>query len=373
MPLFLQLISLLIISAILAPLILRGVTYILQRYGLIDRPELYKSEKWRAPAPYGAGISIIVTLLVLTPLVFLYGDFSPLLEKRLVIVLTIGILISIVSFVDDMDTIGKSRIKVSPTARLMMQIAVWLIIGLTSIKISYLSGVFWGIIAIDELYSIVRLGEFELILYWLPLGVTLFWYVLVFNSVNFSDWVPGLTGGFALISFVILGLLAVKLILTDESVASQENSRFLLTLLAIIIPITYFLTRADISRQVIMWDSGTIMLAFLIATLAIIGWGKIATALAVLGIYVIDLVYVITTRIMSGRNPMRWDQSTHLHFRLMELWLTQREIRTIVYTLTAIFGLSAIILSGAGKIILLVVIAIVTVFLTEILAHVKKK
>ncbi len=95
--------------------------------------------------------------------------------------------------------------------------------------------------------------------------------MLVFNSVNFSDGVPGLTGGFALISFVILGILAIKLILTDETLASQENSRFLLSLLAIIIPITYFLTRADISRRVIMGDSGTIMLAFLIATLAIVG------------------------------------------------------------------------------------------------------
>lgn len=57
----------------------------------------------------------------------------------------------------------------------------------------------------------------------------------------------------------------------------------------------------------------------------------------------------------------------------MELGLTAREIRIIVYTLTVIFGLSAILLSGVGKIILLIVISIITVFITEILAHVKKK
>lgn len=57
----------------------------------------------------------------------------------------------------------------------------------------------------------------------------------------------------------------------------------------------------------------------------------------------------------------------------MELGLTQREIRIIVYTLTAIFGISAIILPSIGKVILLILIAIVTVFLTEILTHVKKK
>jgi UDP-GlcNAc:undecaprenyl-phosphate/decaprenyl-phosphate GlcNAc-1-phosphate transferase len=240
-------------------------------------------------------------LLILTPLIFLFGDFSPLLEKRLLIVLIIGIGISLVSFVDDMDTIGQSPVRVPPIVRLMMQIGVGAIIGITSIKISYMSGLFGDIVNLSN-YSTVLWG-YEI--WYIPLLVTIFWYVLVFNSVNFSDGVPGLTGGFALISFVILGLLAVKLLLTDETIASQENSRFLLSLLAIIIPITYFLTRADISRRVIMGDSGTIMLAFLIATLAIVGGGKIATALSVLGIYVIDFVYVITTRIMSGQNPMK--------------------------------------------------------------------
>jgi UDP-N-acetylmuramyl pentapeptide phosphotransferase/UDP-N-acetylglucosamine-1-phosphate transferase len=54
-----------------------------------------------------------------------------------------------------------------------------------------------------------------------------------------------------------------------------------------------------------MGDSGTIMLAFLIATLAIIAGGKIATAMSVLGIYLIDFVYVITARILGGQNPMK--------------------------------------------------------------------
>jgi hypothetical protein len=78
----------------------------------------------------------------MSPIVFLFADFSPLLEKRLLIILGIGIIISIVSFIDDLDTIGQSRIKVPPIARLLMQIGVGAIIGLTSIKISYMSHIF---------------------------------------------------------------------------------------------------------------------------------------------------------------------------------------------------------------------------------------
>ena len=234
-----------------------------------------------------------------------FGGFSDLLEHRLVIILVIGIIIALVSFVDDLDTIGRSTIKVPPIARLLMQIGVGALIGLTSIKISYMSNIFGGILPLDEWFWSFAIGDFAMTIYWIPIIVTIIWYVVVFNAVNFSDGVPGLTGGFALITFIILAGLAVKLYLTDTTLASQENSRFLLAILAIIIPITYALTRADISRRIIMGDSGTIMLAFLIATLAIIAGGKIATAMSVLGIYLIDLVYVITARILNGQNPMK--------------------------------------------------------------------
>ena len=142
-----------------------------------------------------------------------------------------------------------------------------------------------------------RVMDYAVVVYPFPLLVTIFWYVLIFNTVNFSDGVPGITGGFALIAFIIMGILATKLYLHDNTLASQENSRFILTLLAIVIPVTFFLTRADLTRKVIMGDSGAIMLAFLIATFAIIAGGKIATTLSVLGVYVIDLIYVVLTRI----------------------------------------------------------------------------
>lgn len=196
-----------------------------------------------------------MTLLLMSPLIFLFADFSPLLEKRLIIILGIGIIISIISFIDDLDTIGKSKVKIPPIARLIMQIGVGAIIGLTSIKISYMSHILGGIIPLDEWFWSFHIQNFAMTIYWIPILVTIIWYVVVFNAVNFSDGVPGLTGGFALISFIILACLAFKLYLTDTSLASQENSRFLLTILAIIIPITYFLTRADISRKVIMGDS----------------------------------------------------------------------------------------------------------------------
>lgn len=57
----------------------------------------------------------------------------------------------------------------------------------------------------------------------------------------------------------------------------------------------------------------------------------------------------------------------------MELGLSQHQIRWIIYSLSAVFGIAAIFLPTIGKIILFVIIALITIFLTEILEKVKKK
>ena len=55
-------------------------------------------------------------------MVIFFGGFSGLLIHRFTIILVIGVIISMISFIDDLDTIGKSRIKIPPIARLIMQI-----------------------------------------------------------------------------------------------------------------------------------------------------------------------------------------------------------------------------------------------------------
>lgn len=57
----------------------------------------------------------------------------------------------------------------------------------------------------------------------------------------------------------------------------------------------------------------------------------------------------------------------------MELGLSQSQIRWIIYSLSLVFGIAAIFLPTIGKIILFVVIAMITIFLTEILEKVKRK
>ncbi len=369
----LALILLFLTSSAIGYIVLMVVEGTWKKYAILDRPHLYKTEKWRAPVPYGIGISIIITLLLISPMIPYFFEIPTWLEHKLHIVLILAAIIGIVSFMDDLDTIGKSRWSVPPMVRLIMQIGVGLVIGVTSIKISYISNIFGGVTSLNDYFFQIPLGQNLYTIYYIPLLLTVLWYVLVFNSINFSDGIPWLTWGFSLISFIILASLAIKLYLTDTSEASQENSQFILIILSILIPVTFLVTRLDIRRLGIMGDSGTIILAFFIATLAIIAWGKIATAMSVIGIYLIDFVYVISLRIYKGKNPMKWDQTNHLHFRLLELGLSHASIRNIIYFLTLSFWVAAIFLDTIGKIILFVIIACVSLFLTRILSIVRKK
>lgn len=131
---------------------------------------------------------IFLTLLILSPFVYIFGDFSIELQKKFAIILILGAFLTTISFIDDMDTIAKSPIKIPPIFRLIMQILVGAIIGLTSIKISYVSNIFGGIFSLEDPF-----WQFEIfgqMIHTFPVLVTICWYALIFNSVNFSDGLP---------------------------------------------------------------------------------------------------------------------------------------------------------------------------------------
>lgn len=201
--------------------------------------------------------------------------------------------------------------------------------------------------------------------YLVPLLVTIIWYVLVMNAINWSDNGRAMTSSVGLVTCIILAGLSVKLYLTDTTMASRNNSIFVLSFLAIFIPTLFVFWRFDCRRSCIVGDAGSMCLGFMIATLSIVSGGKIATASIVLGIYFIDAFYVILGRIRSGKNPMKGDL-THLHHRMAEQGVDYGTQRIIVMALSFFFGLGAIFLDTWGKIILFGLIITVVAYISQI-------
>lgn len=325
---------------------------------ILDCPHKYPHEGKRAPIPYWIGIVLFINFLLLN-IIFL--DLS---YNKLIIILVLWAIVSIISFVDDMDTIDKSPFKVPPVLRLFLQIWVGVIVWITSIKIWYISNIFGWIIRLDSYY----LQLWSLQIFIIPLIFTIIWYVLVFNSINWSDSIPGLTSWLVWTSLIVILILTIKLYFNDISEATRENSQFVLQLLGIILPSVIILWIFDIQKKFLIWDSWTMFLAFIVATLSIIAGWKIATATTVLGVYIIDAFYVILMRLYNKQNPLKWDTIHHLHFRLGKLGFSKSFIRNLVYSLSFLFWIWAIFLDKIGKTILFLVMIVVVFFVTRILS-----
>lgn len=340
-----------ILSFCLSLVLILAFSQIFYKFDILDNPKKYW--KKRKPIPYSMGVIFFLSFFCLS---FFFVDYS----YKLLLIWLFWCVITIVSFFDDM-------LSLSAKTRLALQIIIGSIIWITSIKIGYISNIFGGIIDLETFHLFVSGKEIFLI----PLLFTIIWYVFVFNALNWTDGIQWNTSGLSLICFFVIFLLGIKLYVTDTYLWGKENAQFIMQmsiiLLWILLPFFYF----DYKEKILMGDSGTMFLWFMLATLAIISGWKIATVLAVFGIYAVDAIYVIIRRILRGKNPLSGD-FTHLHHRLSDIWLSRNQILILVFSLSFFFGTTSLFLDKTGKIVVFLIIAVFVIFLSYIGESVKK-
>jgi UDP-GlcNAc:undecaprenyl-phosphate GlcNAc-1-phosphate transferase len=110
----------------------------------------------------------------------------------------------------------------------------------------------------------------------------------------------------------------------------------------------------------IFLGSGAYLLGYLLGVLSIIGGAKMAAILLVMGLPLLDTAWQIVSRIVRGQNPVRGDRG-HLHFRLLDIGLSQRQIVIGYYLFCAAFGgLALLIPSRLYKLVALLVMGSLT-------------
>lgn len=101
--------------------------------------------------------------------------------------------------------------------------------------------------------------------------------------------------------------------------------------------------------KIFLGESGSLLIGYILAVLAVISGGKIAIALLVMGLPILDVFWTIIRRIASGRNPFKSADRKHLHHRLIDLGLSQKQAVLFFYAVAAFFGLSGLFLQSLGK------------------------
>lgn len=179
--------------------------------------------------------------------------------------------------------------------------------------------------------------------------VTILWLVGMMNAVNLLDGLDGLAPGVVLVAALIMSLLSAQL----------GNGTLALFGMALAGSVAGFLPLNAYKAKLILGDSGSNLLGFLIGVLAVLGQAKIGTALLVLGIPILDVGWTIVRRYRSGRGIMSRDTG-HLHHRLLDAGLSRPQVTVIYVLLCAAFGASALLLERAEKVIALAVLATLT-------------
>src|SRR5690606_4430309 len=90
---------------------------------------------------------------------------------------------------------------------------------------------------------------------------------------------------------------------------------------------------------------GAYLLGYILATLSIIGGAKMATILLVMGLPLLDAVWQVVNRIAHGKSPFFGDRG-HIHFRLLDMGLSQRQIVLVYYAFCAFFGMLTLIIES---------------------------
>jgi UDP-GlcNAc:undecaprenyl-phosphate GlcNAc-1-phosphate transferase len=72
-----------------------------------------------------------------------------------------------------------------------------------------------------------------------------------------------------------------------------------------------------------------------------------AVPILILGLPLYDAVFAMVRRVWKGQSPMQADRG-HLHHRLVDMGFSQKETVFILYVISGVLGISAMILAESG-------------------------
>jgi len=238
-----------------------------------------------------------------------------------------------------------------PLVKLFWQIAAAAVLLFFGFSMDVISLPFNG--SLD--FGALGLGAIGLIL-------MLFWVVALVNTVNISDGLDGLAAG-------ICFMVALLLFWSANEINQVPAAHLTLALAGALLGFLFFNFPP---ARVFMGDSGSMFLGYIIGGISIMGLLKTATILGlvfpllILGMPVTDLTFAIIRRKLRGQSLATADRG-HLHHRLLDAGLTQRQAVLSMYGLSGCFGVAAVLGAKGQGIWALAVLSVVFTLLIIII------
>lgn len=188
------------------------------------------------------------------------------------------------------------------------------------------------------------------------IGLTVLWVVGITNAFNLIDGLDGLAAGSAL--FSTAAVFVVALIGGNTAVA--------LITVGLVAAISGFLRFNFHPASIFLGDSGSLFLGFMLSAIALSGMQKSPTLVAVAlpvvacGLPILDTAVAIVRRMLSGKPIFSADRE-HIHHKLMDRGLTQKQVVITLYGVSALCAFLSLFLLRPGGGPLAIVLAVLGV------------
>lgn len=295
-----------------------------QRVGAIDVPREARRIHDH-PIPRMGGLAIFLGFLLS---VLLFAE----IDRQLQGILLGCVIIVATGAVDDI-------ISLNAWVKLALQILAAVVAVIHGVEINVLANP-----AVWSAEEYLVLGSWGI-----PLSIL--WIVGITNSVNLIDGLDGLAVGVSTISSVTM--LIIALLVSDSSVA--------IVLAALAGACVGFMPYNLNPAKIFMGDTGALLLGYVLATMSILGLFKFyavvsfAVPLLAIAVPLFDTVFSFCRRLLKGQSPMHADRG-HFHHRLIDMGLNQKQAVAVLYSISAILGLAAVVITTSGELKALILI-----------------
>jgi UDP-GlcNAc:undecaprenyl-phosphate GlcNAc-1-phosphate transferase len=340
-----------ILTAIITPFVIKFA----KKSGMVDDPSKreHPAHTQMRIIPRAGGLAIFLGITI-TSLIFL-----PLDKYLIGIFLGISILL-LTGILDD-------KIKnFSPYIRLaLLFLAAGMAVG-AGIGVSFITNplslipnlppeISVSIIRLDNIVFTVNFWGIHNILLIADI-LAFLWIVTLTQIINWSKGVDGQMPGITLVAAIVLGLLSLKFY-SQGDINQLEVAKLAFITAGVSLG---FLIFNWYPSKILPGFSGSTILAFMLATLAILSGAKIATAILVLAIPTIDFFYTFIRRVVSGKSPV-WGDRGHLHHKLLDIGWSHPKITLFYMLVSVILGAVALTADPSGKIFITLIVIVLVI------------
>ena len=334
-------------AAFVACLMVPPVRKLAFRIGAVDQVSKEKRKLHTKPIARAGGLAIYAAFTAIS--LALISS----IQKPFVGLIVAGTMVLLIGLADDIWG-------VNPWLKLVGQVVAALVAAIGfGISIDAVSNPFGTSFVFNTSQWTVPIVGITLSMNAVAVALTTIWLVGMTNTMNLLDGLDGLSSGVAAIAAVVMFFVAV-----GPRVNQPDTALIALVLAGACLG---YLVYNFYPAKIFNGDSGAYFLGMTIGILAIFSGAKLATAMLVLGLPIVDTFWAVVRRVAAGRSPFSADRG-HIHHLLLDVGLSQRQAVLVIYAFSIVFGIVALVASSPQKImafgLLVVILAILILSLT---------